>query len=204
MPSSSSSWLDARGAGRLVGILLAAGKGQRFDPDGVRNKLLQPFPDGRPVAVVSAINLLAAVPAVLAVVRPGAESLALQLQAAGCETSVCQAAEAGMGATLVHALKATRDAAGWIVALADMPYLQPETIQALAGAIGQGAQIAAPVWQGRRGNPVAFGRAHLADLLRLHGDEGARGLLRRFAVSEIAVDDPGIVRDIDTPGDLRA
>ena len=32
-------------------ILLAAGSGSRFDPLGIRNKLLQPLPDGCAVAV---------------------------------------------------------------------------------------------------------------------------------------------------------
>jgi molybdenum cofactor cytidylyltransferase len=55
---------------------------------------------------------------------------------------------------------------------------------------------------GRRGNPVGFGRVHLQALLALQGDRGARGLLQSCPVTEVAVDDPGIFRDIDTPADL--
>jgi molybdenum cofactor cytidylyltransferase len=38
----------------------------------------------------------------------------------------------------------------------------------------------------------------------LHGDEGARALLKEHAgmVKLIVVDDPGVCRDIDTPADL--
>lgn len=50
-----------------VGILLAAGRGRRFDPSGTRNKLLQPLPNGEPVAVASARALLAVLPKVIAV-----------------------------------------------------------------------------------------------------------------------------------------
>jgi molybdenum cofactor cytidylyltransferase len=39
-------------------------------------------------------------------------------------------------------------------------------------------------------------------LLALQGDQGARAILKSHAVSEVVVDDAGVVRDIDTPGDL--
>lgn len=53
-----------------VGILLAAGRGRRFDPSGERNKLLQALPGGEPVVVASAHALLAVLPRVIAVVPP--------------------------------------------------------------------------------------------------------------------------------------
>lgn len=188
--------------GQFVGILLAAGKGLRFDPTGAQNKLMQRLADGDAVAVAAARNLLAALPMVLAVVRPGADAVAAQLQAIGCEVTECPSADQGMGASLVHALSHTRKAAGWIIALADMPYVQPATSIALIDAIRRGADIAVPTCGGRRGNPVAFGRTHLPDLLRLGGDQGARSLLTAYPVTEIAVDDAGIGRDIDTAIDL--
>jgi molybdenum cofactor cytidylyltransferase len=78
----------------------------------------------------------------------------------------------------------------------------PSTLRALLAALEEGAHIAAPVFEGRRGNPVAFGARHLPALLALTGEHGARSLLRSEPVVEVAVDDPGILRDIDTPGDL--
>lgn len=188
----------------IVGILLAAGRGARFDPAGVQNKLLQVLPDGREVAVVSAKNLLAAVPSVIAVVRPGSEMLAASLRAIGCQVAVCPNADEGMAASLVHALSLARDARGWVIALADMPHVKSTTIDMLAKAVTTGTAIAAPVMQGKRGNPVAFGREHLAALLQLRGDEGARHLLRNHPVTQVIVDDPGILQDIDAPGDLAA
>lgn len=189
-------------AGHFIGILLAAGRGLRFDPTGVQNKLMQPLADGDVVAVAAARNLLAALPVVLAVVRPGADVVAAQLLTIGCEVTECPTADQGMGSSLVHALLQTRNAAGWIFALADMPYVQPATSIALINAIKHGADIAVPTFGGRRGNPVAFGRTHLPDLLRLSGDQGARSLLSAYPVMEIVVDDAGIGRDIDTAIDL--
>ena len=183
-------------------ILLAAGYGSRFDPLGVRNKLLQPLPDGCAVAVASAASLLAIMPQVLAVVRPEADQLRAELQAIGCEVVSCVHAADGMGATLAHAVQQSMHAAGWVVALADMPYLKPGTILARLDALRSGADIAAPVYRGRRGNPVAFSRIHLSELLQLSGDVGARRLLQDYPVQWVQVDDPGIHLDIDRPQDL--
>ncbi|WP_338770523.1 nucleotidyltransferase family protein [Massilia sp. METH4] len=187
---------------RITGILLAAGRGRRFDPLGQRNKLLQPI-DGEAVVVHSARHLLAAVPRVVAVVRPGEEGVAARLAALGCEVAVCAEADCGMAASLVHALRHAAEAQGWIVALGDMPHVRPTTIAALVRAVEEGADIAVPVYENERGNPVAFGRRHLPQLLALSGDRGARGIVRDNIVNEVAVDDPGILLDIDTPPDLQ-
>ena len=186
-----------------VGILLAAGRGRRFDPQGLRNKLLQPLAGGEPVVAASARNLLSVLPRVIAVVPPQDGGVADILRALGCEVTTCVEADSGMAASLVHAVSSSLPQANaWLVALGDMPYVSPATLRALLDALEQGAGIAAPVFDGRRGNPVAFGARHLPALLALTGEHGARALLRSEPVTEIAVDDPGILRDIDTPGDL--
>lgn len=186
----------------ITGILLAAGRGTRFDSTGKRDKLMQALPDGDIVAVAAAKALLAVLPSVLVVVRTGQDDLARILESIGCRVTVCHNADEGMAASLVHALSDARDADAWVIALGDMPFVRPETIRALVTAIQGGAQIAAPMFQRRRGNPVAFGRAHLDRLLLLKGDEGARSLLKTFPVTEIATDDAGVVRDIDHVDDL--
>ena len=190
------------GATAPVGILLAAGRGSRFDPTGQRNKLLQVLPDGRPVALASAQALLAVLPRVLAVVPDASPELAFTLQSAGCEVLACPDARLGMGHTLAAGVAATADAGGWIVALADMPFVQPSTIQRLVQALEQGERIVAPAWQGQRGHPVGFSAHYCGALLALRGDEGARALLRSDPPLLLEVGDPGVVRDIDTPIDL--
>lgn len=186
-----------------VGILLAAGRGRRFDPTGAHNKLLQPLTGGIPVAVASARNLLSVVPRVIAVVRPADGGVADALRAIGCEVTVCADADSGMAASLSHAIRhSLPDAKAWLIALADMPHVQASTMRALCGAVAGGAAIAAPVSGGRRGNPIAFGALHLTALLALSGDQGARGILKTNEVTEVQVDDSGIFQDIDTPSDL--
>jgi molybdenum cofactor cytidylyltransferase len=188
-----------------VGILLAAGRGRRFDPAGLRNKLLQPLA-GESVVVASARKLLAAVPRVVAVVPPLDAGVGAQLAALGCDVTVCPDADSGMAASLTHAIRHSlaSDPApqAWLVALGDMPYVDPSTLRRLADALAAGAGIAAPVVDGLRGNPVGFGAVHLDALLASSGDMGARRLLQAFPVTDIPVEDPGIFRDIDRPEDL--
>jgi len=192
---------------RIVGILLAAGEGSRFGG----NKLLAPLAIDRtqrlnvePVGVVAARNLLRALPDSIAVVRPHDAALSASLSAAGVSSIKCDNASHGMGASLACGVAASEDADGWVVALADMPWISPSTIRLVVDAIASGADIAAPTLRGARGHPVGFARAHRAALVSLTGDAGARSLIDRNAarVTWIDVDDEGVLRDVDTARDL--
>lgn len=185
-----------------TGILLAAGYGRRFDPTGVRNKLLERLPDGRTVAWHSARNLATALPGAIALVRPGHDTLAAELADGGCKVVSTSRAEAGMGAALAAAVESTDGARGWVVALADMPWLPVDLIRAVALSIVTPEAMAAPWRDGRRGHPVGFGAAWRDALVRLDGDEGARGLLQGNTVTRILTDEDGAFRDVDVVGDL--
>ena len=188
---------------QIAGILLAAGRGRRFDPSGKQSKLLQLLPTGETVLAAAAKHLCAALP-VTVVCRIDTPTLTAQLAAelVGCTLLECSDADEGMAATLVFGLQHTATAAGWVIALADMPFVQVSTIVALKAALEQGADIAVPVCNQRRGNPVAFSHRHLSHLLALRGDQGARGLLQCFPVVEVVVDDRGVLQDIDTVADI--
>ncbi len=185
-----------------VGILLAAGRGRRFDPSGARNKLLARLDGGELVVLASARALLTILPRVIAVVPSDDGGVGDALRALGCHVTVCADADSGMAASLVHALRQSLPTSGWIVALGDMPYVRPATVAALSAALAGGADIAVPSFDGRRGNPVGLGAVHLAALLALEGDQGARAIVRANPASEVPVDDPGILMDIDTLADL--
>ncbi len=192
---------------RVVGLLLAAGIGQRFDPSGTRLKLLEPAPAGEhagaPIAVASARALRAVLIDVCAVVRPATNDLQRKLQsllaAEGCRLIVCERAEEGMGVSLACGVRATAGADGWIVALADMPAVRATTIVAVRAALERGALTAAPSFRGVRGHPVGFARACYDELVALQSDQGARGVLSAHPPAIVDVDDPGCLLDIDTP-----
>jgi molybdenum cofactor cytidylyltransferase len=186
------------------GILLAAGKGRRFDPQGECNKLLQRIPSGECIVEKSARTLCSILPTSLAVIGVHSTDLALVLEHCDMQSIVCPDAGSGLAHSLTYALRHTAHSAdAWIIALADMPYVQRSTIEKLQHALLDGAEIVVPTFAQRRGNPVGFSRRYLPELLQLTGDQGARQLLTAYPVTEVAVDDDGIFRDIDTPSDLH-
>lgn len=185
-----------------LGLLLAAGSGTRFGG----GKLVHPFGlAGEPLAVVAYRNLLAVLPRVVVVVRAGDAPVRAAFEQVGAEIAVCTDAAEGMGRSLACGARHAPDAAGWIVALGDMPLLRAATIRAIADALATGASVAIPVHAGRRGHPVGFAAHHGPALQALTGDEGARSIVARHreAVREIAVDDAGIHADVDTREDAR-
>lgn len=189
----------------IRGILLAAGSARRFGS----NKLLQALPPGAPdagmpIGLAAAKHLIQALPDSIAVLRPRARKLGRLLCDAGCPGVICKNAAEGMGTSLAAGVRAAADADGWVVALADMPFVRPETIRTIAQALEDGAVIAAPSHRGERGHPVGFARRFFGELSALRGDQGARSLLERHPgrVTLCETDDPGVLRDIDRPSDL--
>jgi molybdenum cofactor cytidylyltransferase len=189
---------------KIVGLLLAAGSATRFGSDKLRHEL----PHGVSIAAQAARHLKLEIDTVIAVVRPGSAELAQALKSEGCEVVVCENAAEGMGASLACAARAVAhgysDADGYLIALADMPFVRRTTIAAVRDALAAGAPLAAPYFRARRGHPVALSRKFLEQLVALKGDEGARALVaeNERALLKIPVGDPGVIRDIDTPDDL--
>jgi len=186
--------------GPIVGILLAAGSASRFGGE----KLLAPLPAGTPIGVAALEHLAAVVDTVVAVVRPHDDALAAALAARGARVTMCPRAAEGMGVSLAWGIRAAPIAAAWLIALADMPWVQPATMARVVDAVRRGAPIAAPRRQGRRGHPVGFAAERYAELIALSGDEGAKPVLARHHVALIDTEDAGILRDVDTRQDLES
>lgn len=184
----------------IAGILLAAGNSTRFGS----HKLLHPLPDGTPLAVAALRNLAQSVDEIIVVVRPGDAELMQLLAREKVQVLPCANADQGMGASLACGVRAVPDAAGWIIALADMPFVSGEIVSTLATRLQAGDAIVAPTYLGQRGHPVGFSRAFYPALSALTADQGARGILEQNAcrLSLIPSTDPGVLRDIDTPNDL--
>ena len=190
----------------MIGILLAAGFSRRF---GATDKLLQPLPDGRLIAMAAAENLIQAIPTCVAVVRAENKVLAQLLADKGFKLVFCDESKPEMADSLATAIRFSisfaEAADGFVIALADMPYIKAETICAVAAQLNAGASIVIPTYQGQRGHPVGFSAKFRHELESLHGDEGARSIIKSHAneVTLLACYDAGILADIDTPADLK-
>lgn len=181
-----------------TGILLAAGSSKRFGGNKLAHLL-----DGEPIALRAARAFIAALPGAMAVVRPGS-LLKPVLEDIGFRVVACERADEGMGASLAAGVDATRESAGWVVALADMPFIASATHTRIASAVAAGAELVAASYRGERGHPVGIGARFRDALLALEGDAGARNIVRANPqlLRMIECDDPGVLRDIDTPADL--
>lgn len=165
-------------------LILASGRGERFRASGgTLHKLAAPLGDSTVLE-----HTLAAV------------------RASGLPWHLEDAGHPGMGDSLAAAVKATAGAAGWLVLPADLPLVLPQTLRKVADALRAGAQAAQPVHAGERGHPVGFGAACGPALMALGGPQGGAPVLQALraahAVVQIAVDDAGVLADIDTLDDL--
>jgi len=184
----------------IVGILLAAGAARRFGAP----KLLHPLADGTPLGVAAARTLAEVLPDSIAIVRPGDQALRAALTSAGLRTVENPLADQGLGTSLAAGVRASPGATGWLVALADMPWVRIDTLRTLAGVLDRGASMVAPVCRGRRGHPVGFAARWEHHLLGLHGDAGACGLLAAHPAELVLqpTTDQGVLLDVDRQDDL--
>lgn len=184
----------------LAGVLLAAGNASRFGGE----KLLCPLPDGVPLGIAAAAKLGRAIQTNVAVVRRGDVALRARLRTLGFEVVVNPGAHMGMGTSIAVGVGAARRAAGWLIALADMPWINPATIREVGSRLEAGASVVAPVYQGKRGHPVGFSNKWADQLLGLSGDKGAQGLIAAAGdeVELFHTDDPGVLLDVDLPKDI--
>ncbi len=97
-----------------------------------------------------------------------------------------------------------------LVALGDMPFVKSDLIEALIaahqGLADSQSRITLPSFDGRRGNPVIWGRSFFEELASLSGDTGGRALLAHYpaALNALGWPDPSIHQDIDTAEELAA
>ncbi len=188
-----------------IGVLLAAGQSSRLGG----NKLLYPLIDNTPMLLLCAEKLGKAVPGSIVVINRELIHLTRQLEQPGLHVLVNDQAEQGMGSSIACAIRASEslnpDANGWLIMLADMPYIETRTIQQLVEQLELGADMVAPVYQQQRGHPVGFSRRYKNELLALNQDTGARDILKKYPTELhlLQVEDEGVLIDIDRPADIR-
>lgn len=85
---------------------------------------------------------------------------------------------------------------------ADIPMVSPETLKQM---LATPAQVVRPTFQGRGGHPLLLRADAVEQILAWKGERGMEGLLDTgtLALENLAVDDPGILMDADTPQDYK-
>ncbi len=143
------------------------------------------------------------------VVRPDDGALADWAAAAGVDSTVNPDPARGMlssvwsGLSSLGAAAVAQVAEALLVCPADHPAIRAETVAALLAQLRAGALLAVPTHGGQRGHPLAIAPALVTEILELDPAVGLRQLMQRHPelLVELAVDDPGVVLDIDTPED---
>ncbi len=184
-----------------VGILLAAGQSTRFGG----NKLLYPLSDDIPMVLQSARKLNSVMSTAVAVVDDLNSEVSKLLIREGMQVIENPHASAGMGTSIACGVASMAAAQGWVIVLADMPYIPESIIRSIVTGLGQGADIIAPVYQQQRGHPVGFSARHMRALTLLHDDRGAQGIiqLNSHSVELIKTTDRGVIDDIDTKESIQ-
>jgi len=163
-----------------VVLVLASGRGERFLASGGTVHKLQADLGGHTVL----------------------QRTLTTVKASGLRWHLEQSQHPGMGDSIAAAVRATPDAAGWMILPADLPLVHMETLLAIARApLVNGVLF--PMYEGKRGHPVRFGPECAAELLALAGPQGAASVVAAHSRTTLVVEDAGCTMDIDTLQDLE-
>jgi len=185
----------------IQALVLAAGRSSRA---GKHSKLLRRL-NGKTV-IAETVSIAARATSLSPVVVTGhkADAVTDALSGYACTLIRNEAYTAGMASSLKAGLDALDPAADFcLICLGDMPFVRAETINALeesAARMGE-ARIFIPTFNGKRGHPILWHRDMLSGLKAVTGDKGGRDIIHAHEalVCEVAVSDPGILIDLDTP-----
>ncbi len=196
---------EAPKAPTIAAIILAAGQSRRM---GKTNKLLADI-DGLPMvrhAVQSAVSSVAAP----VVVVTGHEGSKVRAALEGLDVTFVENSDFadGLSTSLRAGISVLPDGIdGAVVALGDMPMVEPSHVNRLISAfdLEEGRTICVPVTRGKRGNPVLWGAGYFDEMASIKGDVGAKHLMGLYAeaVCEVEVADDAVLTDIDTPAALK-
>ncbi|QJI33200.1 nucleotidyltransferase family protein [Pseudomonas sp. ADAK13] len=186
----------------VTAIILAAGQGSRFraEAGADQDKLLAPCVgrDGitRPVIEQVLVNLPPTVSRRWLVTSPDRTEVIRLAKVHRCEVLLLRSP--GMGDSIAAAVAASGPSAGWLVVLGDMPFILSTSIEQVMAGLEED-DISVPVHAGQYGHPVGFGRSFGPALMALTGDRGAKPLFAHASLKQVAVDDPGVLWDVDVP-----
>ncbi len=193
----------------IAAVILAAGTSSRYRAEaGVEalTKLIAPL-EGKPLVRHVAEAALASRARPVLVVTGHADEA---VRAALSGLPVKFVANADFASGIASSVKAgvaalSRDCAGALILLADMPRISPALLNSLIDAFAARPEVdaVAPVYAGERGNPALVARSLFLAIATLTGDQGARKLFAGRKVTDVLIDDDAVTIDVDTPSALR-
>jgi molybdenum cofactor cytidylyltransferase len=185
---------------RPVAVVPAAGRASRFGG----GKLLAPLA-GQPLIHHTIAALLGAdIRRVVVVHTPGADWSGVPIAGDERVTLVVNAQpDRGMFSSIQAGL-AEADGDPIVILPADMPFVASATIATIVEAARLSGEPTVAAYGGRRGHPLALPGALRANLLRMDARRSLHDALAQLGISPRAVDvdDEGVLRDVDLPGDL--
>ncbi|MBP6381428.1 MAG: nucleotidyltransferase family protein [Pseudomonadales bacterium] len=181
------------------GLLLAGGRGRRFGSD----KRAALLPDGVTMLARALELLRQCCDETVLVIGEDDDAGAFALRFPGVRILRSPRSRGGMGFTLADAIAQLMDWDACLVSLADKPFIRPGSMRRVRELL-VAHELVVPTHGGAWGHPVGFARRHFFALTRLEGDTGARELIvaEQSRVHFVELDDPGILADVDTPGQL--
>src|SRR5687767_15944005 len=112
----------------ITGVLLAAGLARRFGGDKLLARFAAGPQAGTAVGVVAYRNLRAVLDDVIVTVRPADATLRKTFESLAARVVVAERADEGLGESIAAAVHASGPVDGYVLALGDMPFIQPSTI----------------------------------------------------------------------------
>jgi molybdenum cofactor cytidylyltransferase len=190
-------------------LIPAAGHSRRMG----RPKLALPLGGRTVLEHVLAVLRQAGVEHTLVVLGPHVAELGPVAAAAGAGVQQLAAATADMRATVEEGLRWLEERwrpspeDDWLLVPADHPTLSSEVVRQLCVARQKspGHSIFVPTHGGKRGHPTMLAWKHVAGIRARPAGEGLNTYVRGRAgeALEVAVEDPAILFDLDTPADYE-
>lgn len=168
-----------------------------------RPKLLLPFRGDTVVGSLVRSLREGGASEIVLVTAPGDAALQAWGAAAGVRVLVNPDPKRGMLSTILEGLAVVDGSQPVAVCPADLPALLPSTVRTV---LEPGSPLAVPSYRGRRGHPLVISPELIPEIRTLHLEVGLRELLDRHPdlLRVVEVDDPGAVRDVDTPEEYLA
>ncbi len=170
----------------ISAIVLAAGESTRMGSP----KLLLPI-EGKSLLQHVIDNALQSKVSEVIVVL-GAEATKLQSEIKQRQVQIIEntAYKKGLSTSLRVGLQAVSpQAQAVLVLLGDQPLINHDIIDTLIDKYEEsGSIMVAPVYNGKRGNPILFDRTLIPDLIRVTGDKGGREIIKKYLAQLATVD----------------